>query len=303
MARALPSLALLLAFEATARQQSFTRAAAELNLTQTAISHRIKELESLLSVRLFTRNQSYTRLTSEGRSYLESVRPALIQIAAATERVTSICDNRLTIACLYAFSERCLTPALPRFRVLHPDVGLRLIPLTQTDRISTSDFDVAITYGHGDWGEFESIRIGHQLVFPVCVPSLLSSVHTLSDPGDLVHHTIIRTSSPLVTDDWTTWLRLSGTEIGPFENEIYCETLSFAMHAISQGLGIGLGRSMLVEEDIRQGRLVAPFDISHASDAAYHLLINPERSTLPKVLAFRTWFLETFDAPSMAPHV
>ena len=296
MPRTLPPLRLLLAFEATARQQSFTRAATELNLTQTAISHRIKELETLLSVRLFTRNQKYTRLTTEGRSYLELIRPALTQIAAATERVTSIHDNRLTIACLYGFSEKCLTPALPAFISNYPEIGLRLIPLSQTLRLPHDDFDVAISYGHGEWGDFEATRIGRETIYPVCIPSLLSSGRSLNSPEDIINHTAIRTSSPLLADDWTAWLKLAGLQIESFPNELFCESLSFAMHAISQGLGIGLGRSMLVKEDIRCGRLVAPFDISYEPDAGYHLLVSRERCALPKVQAFKQWLLSAFDS-------
>jgi len=296
MPRALPPLNALLAFEATARHQSFTRAANELKLTQTAISHRIKELESLLSVQLFTRKQNATRLTDEGRTYLECIRPALAQIAAATESVSSVHDNRLTIACLSAFSAKCLTPALRDFRRQHPHIELRLTPLAPTDRLQQREFDVAIWHGAEEWHDFDAERIADEEIFPVCAPELLASGPPLHSPEDLRHYTIVRTVSPIITDDWTVWLQKAGAEVDSFASEIYCETLSFAVNAILEGLGVGIGRSLLVREDLASGRLVAPFAFRCSSHAGYQVLSRPERSGLPKVQLFKRWLLATFAA-------
>jgi LysR family glycine cleavage system transcriptional activator len=294
MPRALPPLNALLAFEAVARHQSFTRAAIELRLTQTAISHRIKELEGLLSVQLFTRRQNLTRLTDEGRTYLECIRPALAQIAAATESVASAHDNRLTIACLTAFSTKCLTPALRDFRRLHPQFELRLTPLAPTDRLEQREFDVAIWHGVDDWRDFDAVRIAPEEIFPVCAPGLLASGPPLNGPEDLRHYPIVRTVSPIITDDWTVWLRHAGADVETFASEIYCETLSFAMNAILEGLGVGIGRSVLVHDDLARGRLVAPFETRCPSYAGYHVLSRPERSGLPKVQLFKRWLLSAF---------
>lgn len=300
MARPLPPLSALLAFEATARHLSFTRAATELNLTQTAISHRIKELESRLSVQLFTRRQNATRLTHEGRIYLECIRPALAQIAAATESVSSAYDNRLTIACLVAFMAKCLTPALHEFRQLYPHIELRLTPLAPTDRLAQRDFDVAIWHGADDWlgaGErrdFDAERIAPEEIFPVCTPALLAAGPPLDGPDDLRHFPIVRTVSPIITDDWTVWLRHAGSEVDSFASEIHCETVSFAMNAVLEGLGLGIGRSLLVREDLASGRLVAPFEARCTSYASYLVLSRPERSALPKVELFKRWLLGTF---------
>lgn len=294
MPRALPPLNALLAFEATARHQSFTRAAVELNLTQTAISHRIKELESLLNVQLFTRKQSTTRLTHEGRTYLECIRPAIAQIAAATESVASVHDSRLTIACLNAFSAKCLTPALRDFRRLHPEFELRLTPLAPTDRLAQREFDVAIWYGVNDWQDFDAEAIGEEEIFPVCAPELLASGPPLRTPEDLGAYPIVRTVSPIITDDWPLWLQEAGAQIDAFSNEIYCETLGFSMNSILEGLGIGIGRALLVRDDLASGRLVAPFELRCSSYAGYHVLSRPDRSAIPKVRIFRQWLLSHF---------
>lgn len=294
MPRHLPSISALLAFEATARHQSFTRAATELNLTQTAISHRIKELETLLSVQLFTRKQNTTCLTDEGRTYLECIRPALAQIAAATESVSSVHDNRLTVACLFAFCAKCLTPALRQWRQQYPHIELRLKPLAPTDRLEQREFDVAIWHGVDNWRGFDADIIAHEEIFPVCVPELLASGPPLRSPEDLRHFSIIRNISPIISDDWTVWLRQAGADVDTFAGEIYCETLSFAMNAVTEGLGLGIGRSVLVREDLASGRLVAPFEFRCPSPAGYHVLSRPERSGLPKVQLFKRWLLATF---------
>lgn len=296
MPRPLPPLNALLAFEATARHQSFTRAATELNLTQTAISHRIKELESLLEVQLFTRKKGATRLTDEGRTYLECIRPALAQIAAATESVSSVHDNRLTIACLVAFSSRCLMPALREFKQLHPHIELRLTPLAPTDRLEQREFDVAIWYGVDEWRDFDVERIAPEEIFPVCVPRLLAEGPPLRELKDLRHYPVVRTVSPIITDDWTMWLHQAGADIESFSNEIFCETMLFSMNAIMEGLGIGIARSVLVQNDLASGRLVAPFDLKCFSPAGYHVLSRPERSGLPKVQLFKRWLLSKFES-------
>ncbi|WP_051237283.1 LysR substrate-binding domain-containing protein [Ottowia thiooxydans] len=290
----MPPLNALLALEAIARHQSFTRGASELNITQTAISHRIKELESLLGIQLFTRKQNVTKLTNEGRIYLECVRPAIAQIAAATESVSSVHDNRLTIACLFAFSAKCLTPALPEFLAMNPNIELRLMPLAPTDRLEQCDFDVAIWHGIDDWPDFDAQKIADEDIFPVCTPALFSSGPPLRIPDDLRHYPIVRTASPIITDDWTVWLRESNSEVDTFASEVHCGTLAFAMNAIIEGLGVGIGRSMLVGKDLESGRLVEPFTFRYRSPAGYHVLSRPERSALPKVQKFKRWLLAHF---------
>jgi LysR family glycine cleavage system transcriptional activator len=294
MPRPLPPLNALLAFEATARHQSFTRAAAELKLTQTAISHRIKELEGLLSVQLLTRGQHATRLTQEGRTYLECIRPALAQIAAATDNVASVHDGRITIACLNAFAAKCLSPALRHFRQHHPEFELRLTPLAPTDRLELREFDVAIWYGHNDWHDFDAVQIASEEIFPVCAPELLQSGLPLRTPEDLKAYPIVRTVSPIITDDWPFWLQQAGADIDAFSDEIYCETLGFSMNAILDGLGVGIGRALLVQDDLASGRLVAPFDLRCPSYAGYHVLSRQDRSGLPKVRIFKQWLLSHF---------
>ena len=294
MPRHLPSLSALRAFEATARHLSFTRAGIELNLTQTAISHRIKELEGLLSIQLFTRTQNGISLTDEGREYLDAVRPAITQIAVATDGVSSVRENRLNVTCLIAFAVNLLIPALGDFRARHPDIDLRINPTLPVERSQARDFDVAIWHGPAEWPGLVATRVAEEEVFPVCTPALLQGGVPLASPADLHHHPVIRNVSPIIEDEWPAWLQHAGHPRVQFGREIYCGGLFFSLRATQAGLGVGLGRSSLVRQDLASGRLVEPFGERLASGSAYYAVSPPERSAQHKVKAFTQWLLETF---------
>jgi LysR family glycine cleavage system transcriptional activator len=296
MTRHLPSLSSLRAFEAIARHRSFTRAGTELNLTQTAISHRIKELEALLTVQLFIRKQGGVALTDEGQVYLEAIRPALSQIAVASESISSANGSRLTVACMSAFALRCLIPALGSFRERHPDIALQIAPTAIAERANLHNFDAAIWYGTGDRSDLDVTPLGAEEIFPVCTPALLAACPDLSLPAAVLGCPVIRTVSPIITDEWPAWLLHAGEGSTEFEQEIFCEGLYFSMGATLSGLGIGLARTSLVAADLASGRLVEPFDVRLATESTYYLVSRPERSSLPKVLAFKNWLLETFPA-------
>lgn len=294
MAQHLPSLSALRAFESTARHLSFTRAAIELNLTQTAISHRVKELEGLLMVQLFTRKQNAISLTEEGREYLKLIRPALAQIASATDSISSVRENRVNITSLSGFAADCLIPALVDFNAQHPDIELRLSPSLPTARLNSRDFDIAIWHGPDDWPDFDAARIMDEEVFPVCAPALLEGKPPLRTPDDLKHFGVVRTVSPIINDDWGAWLQHAGHQSAQFAREHFCESLAFSMIAARAGLGVGLARSPLVKNDIASGRLVEPFGVRMASDSAYYVLSRPEKSALPRVKIFTSWLLDYF---------
>jgi LysR family glycine cleavage system transcriptional activator len=302
MGRHLPSLGALRAFEATARHLSFTRAATELNLTQTAISHRIKELEGLLSVQLFTRKQNAVTLTDSGRSYLDAIRPALAQIASATDGVSPESENRLNITCLSAFAVKCLIPALVDFQRRNADIALRITPTSVTERANLNNFDIAIWHGMNDWPGCDATQICRDEVFPVCTPELLAAGKGLATPADLSNYTVVRTVSTIITDEWPAWLQHAGAVPAEFGSEIYFESLYFSLSAVLCGLGIGIGRTSLVEEDLAAGRLVEPFGVRMPSDAAYYIVNQSEKSALPKVGRFKAWLLDYFGIhPALLP--
>lgn len=292
MPNSLPSIMSLRAFESAARHQSFTRAAAELNLTQTAISHQIKNLEELLRTPLFIRKRNMIRLTEAGHKYLDSVRAAISQIRAATDRITDANrGNVLNVSCLTAFAVKCLIPNLKDFRKRHPDIQLRIGTVVSFELLQHHDYDVAIRYGTGEWRGFVAEKIADEEVFPVCSPRLLKSVHKLRRPEDLRHHTVIRTSSFALIDEWPMWLELAGAPDVKFPDEIACDLLFPSIQAAVDGLGVVMGRTAVVSADLSSGLLVEPFSIRLKSAGGYHVVSPVEQADKPMVRVFRDWVM------------
>lgn len=292
--RHLPSMKALQAFEAASRYLNFTRAGLELNLTQTAVSHQIRNLEETLGAKLFNRGGVGLSLTPAGENYLAVVRLVISEISLATDRASDEArEDVLTIGCLGTFQIKVLLPAIEQFRDIHPAISIRLKTLVPNAAPARPDYDVAIQYGVGNWHGVFAYKLSDEEVFPVCSPLLLEREPGLSDPADLQHQTIIRTRSPLlVRDDWPFWMEAAGIGGVTFTREINCDLLYPAFQAAIEGLGVVMGRSAAVTQDIRQGKLVEPFSIRISSPSAYYMLVPHGRETENKVIAFRDWFLD-----------
>jgi LysR family transcriptional regulator, glycine cleavage system transcriptional activator len=283
----------LRAFEAAARHLSFTRAAIELNLTQTAISHQIKNLEDLLQVKLFARSANMIALTEVGEAYLRSVRAAILEISAATDRATDQSDeNVLTVQCLGLFAIKRLLPHLHDFRTHHPSIALKLRTIQSFENNFHHDFDVAIWHGAGDWMGMTAEKLAEEEVFPVCSPRILELGPGLNAPEDLQKHTIIRTSSTILRDEWPFWLETARTSEMTFLSEITCDYMITSLQAAIDGLGITLGRSGVVGPDLFAGRLVEPFSIRARSMFSYHVVWPARSSEQRKVQLFKNWLLK-----------
>jgi LysR family transcriptional regulator, glycine cleavage system transcriptional activator len=289
----LPSMMSLRAFEAAARHLSFTRAAIELNLTQTAISHQIKNLEDLLRVKLFVRNANIIALTEAGELYLRSVRSAIMEISAATDRATDQSDeNMLTVQCLGLFAVKRLLPHLHDFRAQHPAISLKLRTIQSFENNFHHDFDVAIWHGSGGWAGVTAEKLADEEVFPVCSPGLLADGPPLKAPQELERHTIIRTASTILRDEWPFWLETAKTNEMQFRAEITCDYMITSLQAAIDGLGVTLGRSGVVGPDLAAGRLVEPFSIRARSMFAYHVVWPARSSDLRKVQVFKNWLVK-----------
>ena len=294
MANALPSMSSLCAFEAAARHLSFTRAAIELNITQGAISQRIKTLEDMLGARLFLREGNSIRVTDVGHEYLASARAAITEVLVATDRaIGRQRGDVLTIACLGTFALKCLIPNLKHFRTRHPEIVLRVRTLVPYETSAQQDFDVSIQYGVGDWPNLFARKIGPEEIFPVCSPELARAGEGMRKPADLANYTIIRTASPLILrDDWPLWLEAAGIPDLGFSDEMTCDLLYPSYQAAIEGMGVALGRTVVVEKDLREGRLVEPFSVRLPSPLGYYVVATQERSRLPKVERFTEWVVE-----------
>jgi LysR family glycine cleavage system transcriptional activator len=294
MSRRLPPLNALRAFEAAARHLSFTRAADELHVTQTAISHQIKALEERLAVRLFRRLPRGLLLTEEAQRYLPPVRDAFDQIAAATEQLgAGGSSGRLTVSVLPSFAAKWLVPRLGRFRATHPDLDLRISASSQLVDFARDDVDIAIRMGRGRYPGLRVDRLFGESMLPVCAPKLLTGARPLRRPEDLREHVLLH------DDDhtgWQLWLELAGVEgVDPTRGPIFTDS-AMVVQAAAEGQGVALARRVLAAGDLAAGRLVQPFEVSLTHDLAYYLVSPEATAERPRIRAFRAWLLAEAEA-------
>lgn len=289
MSRRLPPLTALRAFEAAARHLSFTRAADELHVTQTAISHQIRALEEHLGLRLFRRQPRGLLLTEEGQGYLPAVREAFDQIAAATERLARPgSGGTLTVSVLPSFAAKWLVPRLGRLRAAQPDLDVRISADSRLADFTRDDVDVGIRMGRGVYPGMRVDRLFGEQAFPVCSPALVGGPQPLREPADLGHHVLLHGDGPA---PWSRWLELAGlTDIDATRGPVFDDD-SMLIQAAIEGQGVALGRSVLVAADLAAGRLIRPFDLALPIDLVYYLVCPETTADHPKIKAFRSWLL------------
>jgi LysR family transcriptional regulator, glycine cleavage system transcriptional activator len=292
MAARLPSLNGLRAFEAAARHLSFTNAASELNVTQTAISHQIKRLEQELGIRLFVRQNRALALTPEAKDYLPGVHAAFNDLRVATERLLRReNDHILTISTLASLAAKWLLPRLSAFQEAHPGIDVRITTSTALVDFKNDDVDAAIRYGRGQWPGLRADWLTADRLFPVCSPALLTGNRPLRSPEDLADHVLLHTSGG-TGDDWRLWLTAAGLPAQLSRHPGITFDLNFmTVQAAIDGIGVAIGRTSYVESDIAKGRLVVPFKITLPADAGFYLVSPEARADSPKLSAFRQWLV------------
>ncbi len=288
MTERLPPLNALRAFEVAGRLQSFTAAAAELNVTPGAVSRQIKLLEDHLSVRLFERGYREVHLTPGGRAYLEALSGAFGRIGAATQRlVQAHRDRPLHIFASMMFTMRWLMPRLSAFEgALAGGIRLTTSLTAVPDPFAGGDVDAAIYLGHAPWPGMVCHRLLEGRLVPICSPALLRD-KPLACVDDLAQHTLLH--SLVFPDSWAKWLAAAGRpEIGG-SHDISFGGSSLAYQAAIEGMGVALGQTVLIREDIEAGRLAAPLS-QGLSDGSAYILAYPDSAARNRALAaFLAW--------------
>jgi len=290
MTARLPSLNGLRAFEAAARHLSFTLAASELNVTQTAISHQIRRLEEELGIRLFIRQNRALALTPEARDYLPGIRAAFNDLRLATDRLLRKDEDKvLTVSTIASLAAKWLLPRLTDFQESHPGIDVRITTSTNLVDFQRDNVDAAIRYGRGQWPGVRADWLMADELFPVCSPSLLRGDKSLRTPEDLRDHVLLHTNN---SDDWRLWLTAAGLSTGISRQPgITFDMTLMTVQAAIDGMGVAMGRTSYVQDDIAKGRLVVPFKIALPADAGFYLVSPEGRREAPKLAAFRQWMI------------
>lgn len=283
--RRLPPLGALRAFEAAARHLSFTRAAAELCVTQAAISHQVRQLEDWLGLKLFARRGHALTLTAEGGSYLSELTHLFDGLAEATARLSGRSQDTLRITALPSFASRWLLPRLGGFRAQHPEIELKLTTSTTLWAHTDDSFDIGIRSGLGRWPGLKADLIAREYLSPVCTPALRES---LAAPTDLHHATLLHDEPKSA---WRAWFEHAGVTPPRRMSGVVFNDAGMVLQAAVEGQGVALGRLLLAADDLAAGRLVQPFDVSMPNDFSYWLVYPRASAGRPEVAAFRAWLL------------
>ncbi|ESR25678.1 LysR substrate-binding domain-containing protein [Lutibaculum baratangense] len=293
--RHLPPLDYLVAFEAAATRGGFTAAAEHLNLSQAAISRKVRLLEDHLGRPLFLRGHRFVTLTREGRTLLESVAPALDAIAQATGRIRAAEDGRsVAIAATNSVAALWLMPRIQDFRRLHPEIEIRLVSSDDDEECLSPDIDLCILRGEGAWPGHEGAMLLDEEIFPVASPAYLAGAPALAAPSDLPAHTLIEVASH--HDEWLRWrgwLERSGVPATPPARTLTVNTYPLAVQAAADGLGVALGWRHLVDRELERGVLVRPLRHSVATTSGYYLLARAGRPLPEAAATLRSWLSES----------
>jgi len=289
--RLLPSLNALRTFEAVARHNSFTRAAEELNVTQSAASRLVHSLEEYLQVPLFTRRSRRIELTDQGRYYSGLVSKSLDLIEAGTVELISSQEGRgtLSIGMLPTFGTRWLVPRLPSFQEAHPEIAINIVSSDGELDFVKERIDVAIRFGPGQWPDAVIDPLMGEEVQVVCTPQLMAGPHPIVDASSLRHHRLIRHSTR--PHSWDHWFQTTENSLHDIRWGPSLEHFFMIIEAVKAGLGVALLPTFLIENELRDGSLVAPIHERVSGPGAYYLVTPASKAQLPRVLAFRRWLI------------
>jgi LysR family transcriptional regulator, glycine cleavage system transcriptional activator len=290
MLRRLPPLNALKAFESAARHESFTRAAEELCVTQGAISHQVKALETALGFKLFSRERQRLVITEAGREYLAVVRDAFDRIALGTARLAQRQHSGvLTVSTSPDFAAKWLVHRLGRFADMHPGIDLRVSATLHHVDFAREDVDMAVRHGEGNFAGLDAAQLCAEELFPVCSP------HLVSDHGRRLKVSEVLKFPLLHLDDrsgWSRWLAAAGVQSAKMPHGLVMNRASMVIDAAVNGQGLALARTTLAAWDLINRRLVAPFSETLPVSKTYWIVAPRATSELPKIVTFRQWLLQ-----------
>ena len=297
----LPRLSQLHAFEAVARHASFTLAADELCLTQSAVSRQVKSLEQDLGQPLFHRRHRAIELTDDGQLLFRAVTRGLDEIGdcIATMRAENE-RQQITVAASVAFAYYWLMPRIERFSERHPDIDLRVLATDQAVDPGRGDSDIAVLYGDGNWRGIEARWLFGERVYPVCSPGYLESHPELQQASDILGQTLLHLDGGgniWGAVDWQVWLARQGVTGQPMGRGVRLNSYPMVLQGAEAGRGVALGWSYITDEMVADGRLVCPFGGAIDTLNGYYIGASQHAADRPELGDFLDWIAEEVSNP------
>ncbi len=281
----LPSLNALRIFESAARHGNFTRASAELFVTQGAVSRQIKQLEQELGCDLFLRQGPKVQLTQDGEQFYRVVEEALTLIRRGASRIRRHgVEEKLTVSLLPSYAHNWLIPRLPSLEKACPSIKLNLsLSYESIDFSQDPSIDAAVRLGRGVWPHLFAYKLSDHLLTPVCSPAV---AETLKQPEDLKNHRLV--VEPEGFDEWARWLKVARVDASQ-SKKLHLDDFNLQILAAVEGQGVSLCREAFVANEIASGRLVKPFDIQVLAHFQYYFVCPPSHMKDQKVDSFFHW--------------
>lgn len=285
-----PSTQALRALESFLRHGSVWKAAEELYLTRSAVSHQLRLLERDLGFALFDRVGTRIVLTSRGRAYAKDVRSALSLISgSAIRNAGNALTGQLTVSCTPGFAASWLSTKITRFRAICPEVNLSIVTPSRLDDVSNPDADLFVVFSDGDIKGVEVELLKEVEFSPLISPVLLNRIGGLSEPADVQRCDLLHLVD---RDDWQVWLRLADLPEDISKSGIVFSDMNLVYAAAMNAQGIAIGDEFICHEAMASGRLVRPFEQGVKSQKSYYLAIPPASENIASVAAFRLWLLD-----------
>ncbi|QHE90473.1 transcriptional regulator GcvA [Pandoraea fibrosis] len=289
--RDLPPTATLRAFEVATRHATFTSASEELHITQSAVSHQLKHLEDLWGLQLFERGRSL-RLTPAGAALAPIVREFFMSLGATLADLREQKGRvRLRVSTTYSFALKWLLPRLPSLSRQHPEI---LVTLETTDtaiHFSSTEPEVAIRFGSGNYPALHSDFMFREQIFPVASPELLNRFGVPHDPAELLRYPLLTRDGSDLVPKWALWFQQVGVAISALKENVRFADTNMTIEAALLGQGVALARSGHVEAEIGDGSLVRLFDVPFPSPVAYYFVCPKGVESQPHIVNFRHWLL------------
>lgn len=285
----LPPLSAIRVFEAAARHASFTKAAAELGMTQAAVSYQIKVLEERIGSPLFLRRPRQVALTDVGQRLAPAVTDAFTQLREAYSAARGGAKGLLTVSTLLTFASNWLAQHLGSFHIAHPAIAVRLDTSNRLVDFSREEIDVAIRSGDGTWPGMAVHRLFHADFTPMLSPKLAAMIGGVETPADLLRLPILDPGDPW----WQEWFAAAGTPAAELASRpgTSMGAQAYEASAAMAGHGVAIVTRALFSAELAEGRLIQPFDIVGNDGNSYWLVYPESRRNLPKIRAFRDWLL------------